>query len=288
VDHDDHQGDPRTDGQEVELLVVFRGRYQPRQRSRVGGHSSVDAAQPGIEIPWSRVRLVVFDVDGTLYDQRQLHRRICLSLMRHCVARPRDLRLLRTLQVFRRLREELAEEASQDIGRLQYERPAVQLRTSPDVVRAAVEHWMHEHPLFYLRRYRYPGIERVFEILRASGRTTAIFSDYPAEAKMRVLGLRADLYVSAIDADVQRLKPHPLGLRLILERVGATPEESLYIGDRDDRDGECARRLGVHFLLRTRNATGRSSTFHCYDELALKLIESAPPGERQPFGLPAS
>jgi FMN phosphatase YigB (HAD superfamily) len=218
-------------------------------------------------VPWSRVRLVVFDVDGTLYDQRPLRRRMRRALLAHCLSRPRDLGLLRTLQTFRRLREELAEEASEGISRLQYERPAALLGLSPEAVRLAVETWMHERPLPYLQGCRFPGVERVFEALRASGRTTAVFSDYPAEAKMRALGLRADLYVAATDADIERLKPHPLGLQRTLERAGAAPAESLFIGDRDERDGECARRLGVPYLLKTRKPTGAPAEFQEYAEL---------------------
>jgi len=231
-------------------------------------------------LPWPRIRLVVFDVDGTLYDQRPLRRLMLLTLLRHCLVHPRDLSLLRTLSTFRRLREELAEEAGEDIGRLQYERPAARLGSSPETVRLAVETWMHERPLRYLRGCRYPGVERVFEALEASGRTTAIFSDYPAETKMRALGLRADLQVAATDPDVQRLKPHPLGLRRVLERSGVSADACLYIGDRDERDGACARRLGVHYLLKTGVAAPRAGTFSHYDAL---LPWIAPVGPRQPL-----
>jgi hypothetical protein len=38
----------------------------------------------------------------------------------------------------------------------------------------------------------------------------------------------------------------------VLERAGSTPEECLYTGDRDERDGECARRLGSPIYSRSR------------------------------------
>lgn len=231
-------------------------------------------------VPWSQIRLVVFDVDGTLYDQRPLRRRMRLALLRYCLTRPAELRLPRTLQTFRRLREELAEEASEGISRLQYERPAALLGLSPEAVRLAVEAWMHERPLSFLRACRYPGVERVFAALKASGRVTAIFSDYPAEAKLRALGLEAEFHVAATDPDVQRLKPHPLGLTKVLERAGVPPEACLYIGDRDERDGECARRLGVRYLLKTRTAAGLPCTFHRYDDLLPWLTQ--PLGVTQP------
>ena len=240
----------------------------------LAGPRRAGAAAPLGRISWSRLRVVVFDVDGTLYDQRPLRRRMWLALIAHCLARPREITVLRTLRLYRRLREELAEEASEAIGRLQYERPASLLGLSPEAVQLAVETWMHQRPLPLLRRCRYPGVERVFEALRASGRTIAIFSDYPAEAKLKALGLRADIAVCATDPDVQRLKPHPLGLQRVLERAGAGPEECLFIGDRDERDGACARRLGVRYLHKAATP-GKipAGAFHHFDELLPWLLE---------------
>lgn len=236
--------------------------------------AAVPAGMPLAAIPWSRIRVVAFDIDGTLYDHRPLRRRMLFALMAHCLAQPRDLTILRTLRTFRRLREELAEEASEGIGRLQYERPAALLGLSPEAVRVAVETWMHNRPLPLLGRCRYPGVQRVFEALKASGRMTAVFSDYPAGAKLEALGLRADIEVCASDADVQRLKPHPLGLQRVLERAGSTPEECLYIGDRDERDGECARRLGVAYLLKVSSpGTGLPGAFHRFDDLLPWLLQ---------------
>jgi FMN phosphatase YigB (HAD superfamily) len=54
----------------------------------------------------------------------------------------------------------------------------------------------------------------------------------------------------------------------VLERSGIPAEACLYIGDRDERDGACARSLGVHYLLKTRRAApDRRWTFHRYDDL---------------------
>src|SRR3546814_14819181 len=62
---------------------------------------------------------------------------------------------------------------------------------------------LHAHPLAYLPACRFDGLDRLFDGLRGSGRPIAILSDYPGEAKLRALGLTADLHVSAVDPDVR-------------------------------------------------------------------------------------
>jgi HAD superfamily hydrolase (TIGR01549 family) len=44
-----------------------------------------------------------------------------------------------------------------------------------------------------------------------------------------------------------RLKPAPDGYLLAAERLGVVPAGCLVIGDRDDTDGEAARRAGMAF-----------------------------------------
>ena len=206
-------------------------------------------------VDWRRVRVVVFDVDGTLYDQRALRLRMARELVLRCLARPATLRDARILKTFRRLREKLADEEATGIVRLQYERPAKRLRLPPGRVEAVVEEWILTRPLRHVAACRQPGVRRLFAVLGASGRRVGVWSDYPAAGKLEALGLTADAVVCANDAQVDRLKPRPEGLARLLERFGTAPAEALMIGDRDERDGEAARRLGCPYLLLARKPT---------------------------------
>jgi FMN phosphatase YigB (HAD superfamily) len=218
-------------------------------------------------VDWSRFQHVVFDVDGTLYDQRRLRVRMTAALAFYCLADPRRMREVRTLQVFRRERERLAEEEASTIRRLQYERPAEILGFPPAEVEAVVESWIQRRPLRYLPACRFAGVEQLFGRLRRSGRSIAVLSDYPAGQKLAALDLDADVLVSAVDPEVDRLKPHPAGLEWVLERLGAAADDCLLIGDRDDRDGEVARRVGVTYLLRSPHSDAESSRFTSYSEI---------------------
>lgn len=220
---------------------------------------------------WDRVELVVFDVDGTLYRQRPLRRRMMFELASHCLTHPGDLVILRIIAAFRRERERLAEEEANRIGERQYSRPAQRLGIGPEAVRTVVEHWMEQRPLPHLRACRFAGIEPLMHRLRSRGKIVAVFSDYPTHAKVSALGLQVDLHASAVDAEIDRLKPHPRGLEWLLERTGVRPERAILIGDRHDRDGECARRAAIACLIKTRGPSREDGEFAEFGELLGQL-----------------
>ncbi len=193
---------------------------------------------------------MVFDVDGTLYEQAPLRRKMAVELLTHCMLRPWRLGLLRRLQTFRKERERLSEDEVAGARRAQFAVPAEVLNVPEETLEREVEEWIHDRPLQHLAGCRVPGVRGFFERLRTRGVRIAVLSDYPAAAKLEALGLEAEIVVSGVDPEVDRLKPHPAGLLRVLELLDLPPEQCLMVGDRDDRDGECARRSDVDSLLR--------------------------------------
>jgi putative hydrolase of the HAD superfamily len=197
---------------------------------------------------WDSIRLVAFDVDGTLYNQRSLRLRMAREMLLHTVLK-RDLSAIRVVAVYRKIREHLADEETADFERLLIDATAKAASNSPDRVRAIVTEWIEERPLPYLRGCIYPGVVQLFDGLRRSGKRIGILSDYPAPAKLVAMGLSADHVIAAIDVGV--LKPHPKGLQSLLAAAGATAEEAIFVGDRADRDGSAGHRAGVTTLIRS-------------------------------------
>lgn len=229
-------------------------------------------ADPGIsQFDWDPVSLVVFDVDGTLYDQRPLRMRIARDLLLHTLT-AQTLRPLLVLRAYRRIRERLAD---REVG--PFEAPllaetAAHTRCSTEDVLAIVSEWIEQRPLVYLASCRFTGLNSVFDGIRKSGRTIGVLSDYPARAKLTALGLTADHTVSAGDDEVGFMKPNPRGLQTLIARAGATAASTVLIGDRVERDGAVARRLGVRALLRSRKPIPGFQTFPDYgDELFSSL-----------------
>ena len=211
---------------------------------------------PTPAVDWQRVRGVVFDVDGTLYPRRAMQQRMARELALRCLARPATWNEARILRSFRRLREEMADEEASGIGRLQYQRTAELLGQPVERIEAVVAEWMFQRPLRHVAAARRPGARRLFEALRRGERRIGVWSDYPAAGKLEAMGLEADAVVTALDPEVDRLKPRPEGLFRTLELLGVPAEEALMIGDRDERDGKAARRAACPYLLLDDRAAG--------------------------------
>jgi putative hydrolase of the HAD superfamily len=213
------------------------------------------------QFDWGAVELVVFDVDGTLYRQAPLRIWMAAKLARAALAR-RSLHEATVIRRYRALRERLGSNEVADFEDVLARTVAGDLGCAPAEIREIVTDWIDRRPLPVLERMRYPGVDTVFDALRASGRTIGVLSDYPALDKIQALGLRADHVVSAADAGL--LKPHPRGLEMLMDRAGADPRGTVLIGDRIDRDGEAARRAGVRFLLRTSRPVAGFACFSSY------------------------
>jgi len=230
-----------------------------------------ETSSPPAPLAWTTIDLVVFDVDGTLYDQRQLRIGMLRQLLGH-TWQTRSLETLLTLRTFRRVREALGEQAGCDFMALQYAQTASRHGKTPAAVRALTDEWMELRPLPLLAACRYAHVAEVFAGLRAAGKKIAAFSDYPAVAKLAALGLQADVVVCATDADIARLKPDPAGLMAILRKTGVAPERALMIGDRFDRDAAAAAQAGMRALIRSRQPQARVATFRAYDDAVFQPL----------------
>ncbi len=168
-------------------------------------------------LDWADIELVVFDVDGTLYNQRSLRMRIARDVIVHA-ARTRSIKLISVLRTYRHIREQLADDEAEDFETALIAQTSSIECCPPQTVRMMADEWIEERPLLYLARCRYPGLQNLFSAFRRKKKIVGIFSDYPADAKLAALGLSADLVISARDDRVRILSLIRAGFRSCWQR----------------------------------------------------------------------
>ena len=223
-------------------------------------------------VNWEAIDAVIFDVDGTLFDHVGLRLAILLKVLSQLLIRRLHWRDIWAVWLFRRERERLALAEAGDIGRQQFERVAVAVGKSPSEVQAIISRWMYREPLAHLSKFAFPDVDRFIDKLHARGIRTGVFSDYPAGDKLKVLQVGVNVVRDATAPDVARLKPNPRGFIRVAELLDARPERCLVIGDREDRDGEAAKRAGFVFLKKLApGRVARTREFRNYADLIREL-----------------
>lgn len=214
---------------------------------------------------WGAIRLVVFDVDGTLYRQRQLRLQMARDLILHTL-HSRDLGTISVLMKYRRIREKLGRCRVTNFLQTLVSETAIAADCPAEQVAAIVREWIEKRPLPYLLDCRYPGVAELFSALRGKGKSIGIFSDYAATDKLEALQLFADYIVSAEDEGINALKPDPKGLEALMDSALAEPSATVLIGDRPDRDGLAARQVGAWALLRSSRPVQGWQTFAAFND----------------------
>ncbi len=180
------------------------------------------------------VRLVSWDVDGTLYSRSHLVLRLLLNFDERAFSALRKLFSFKNeLEALRRM-QGVAPEAMAALRESRHERNEIERRFIVPALRRIGPH---------------SSVVRAIQFLRDAGIPQVVFSDYAAEQKLRALELAR--YFDAVYAAeaLGALKPSPVGLERIAHDYGVEPGDMLHIGDRRDTDGAAADSFGCRFLL---------------------------------------
>lgn len=191
----------------------------------------------------TRPETVIFDLDGTLYDNRCLHWMLPLSEL-FCLK-------LGYLARERKARKALR---GKDFGTEEAFYQHFFSAISPQHPERA-ERWYHGHymPLQarILRRFcrPFPWVKSRLEELRKQNIQVAVYSDYGfAKEKLQAVGIDPQLFDLIVDApSLGGLKPNQASAQRLMQKLQAQPQTTLIVGDRDDTDGETARQIGAAF-----------------------------------------
>ena len=205
----------------------------------------------------SKIRAVLFDLDGTLYDQSRLRSLMVLELCTlpfRVRSWSRVCSTLRIIRCFRSIREDLRDlgcPADQALVELQYVQAGERAGVEAAEVERVITEWMYHRPLKYLKWCRRQGVKMFFAEAAQRGMNIGVFSDYPVKEKLEALGLSkyVQLLLCATDKDINAFKPHPCGFLKACEHWGLRPDEVLYVGDRPEVDAKGAGAAGMPCVI---------------------------------------
>jgi phosphoglycolate phosphatase len=203
----------------------------------------------------STTRLAVLDLDGTLLDTLDdLAASVNAALV--AVGRPP------------RPRHEIERFVGEGARRL------LERAVAPhhELAEAALAAWWRHYDVHCLDRTRpFPGLP---ELLTRSGRRLAVHTNKPGRAARHILaGLGLlDRFAVVTGGDEAPRKPDPAGTLEIMRRLGARPEETVFIGD-SPTDVRTARNAGVTMVavtwgFRPREELRAAGAVHLVDTVA--------------------
>lgn len=198
----------------------------------------------------------IFDLDGTLYYQKPFRIRMLCTLITYMLLHPTSVRELLLIKKYREVREhweacegEFSFEKGLSLDEKQYAYVAAKKHVKPKQVKCAVEFFMLELPLRVLPPYCDMILADWMEKLKNNKKTIVIYSDYPVEAKLACLGIKADACYTSGDVRIGCMKPDPKGIRVILEDLGCDSANAVMIGDRYEKDGLAAEGNHVDYMI---------------------------------------
>ena len=174
---------------------------------------------------------------------------MAIRLCFHYCFRPTQFKDLLALRLFRKKREAATEGGANSFDCAIYCEVAEKLGLFAEYVEKLVCRWIYDAPLKYLNYCSDKRLSSIIKKARENGIITVTFSDYPTKDKLFALQTEVDAQFSATDPEINALKPEAKGLHTILETMGIDAGQCLMVGDRDDKDGECARRASIDYLI---------------------------------------
>lgn len=217
--------------------------------------------------------VLIFDLDGTLYDQPKLRLIMAVRLVKYYFCHPFRIRELLLIKEYRSIKEHwddivksdlpasVKEQSEQGMEAMQCAYAATKTRVTYNKAREVIDRWIFENPLDALRKSQDTVLKNYIDRAREEKKTVVILSDYPAEEKLEAMGIKVDGIYCTMQDNIGEMKPSSKGLEVILNDFKITSDIALMIGDRFEKDGLCARGAGVDELILPRRISNRKKIY---------------------------
>ena len=196
------------------------------------------------DIP-ANTKVIVFDLDGTLYNKHLLITRMPFHRPHEAFMMLAERRTRKALKGLWKGNEEAL-----------YDAFFTHLAQGHCYSAAYAKRWFNEKyvPLIIRLLSKHypvqPWVTPFINECRNKGLKIILLTDYQgSNKKLEAIGLSPDIFDWVISApELGGLKPAPQLMQKVADYMQVTPQECLVIGDREDTDGDMARATGASFF----------------------------------------
>ncbi|MBE6617234.1 MAG: hypothetical protein E7627_04755 [Ruminococcaceae bacterium] len=199
----------------------------------------------------------IVDMDGTLYFKYSMQIRMLFVLLGYYIIHPLRIKELFILQYYRKLRdiEELSDNT--EFGKIIVSQLSQKFNVEEEKVQSIIDYWILQKPLKILRKCCDKKLRCFLELQKNNLCQVYVYSDYPAVEKCKALNVHPTDVFWPDGERIFTLKPSPTGLDYILRQHRLDRSKVLFIGDRLEKDGLCAKRNEVDYLILNKTKLSR-------------------------------
>lgn len=119
-------------------------------------------------------KAVIFDLDGTLYNQRLLRLFMASTILIACIKKPSEVKRIKIIAEYRKCCEKwetietefFPQTKNESLSELQFQYTAQVMRTTPELVAEIVTEWMEKKPLVFLNRCKNQQLAKLISDLK--------------------------------------------------------------------------------------------------------------------------